>query len=376
MWRVCSRVVLGSLFLLVLSSCSQYGHVVKTLPSETVGIPAPTLTLDLKQSDGFVTQISEPQVQFFKWSEDGASLIYAHLPLSTCCDPAVRQWWQIDRSSGQQIPISEQLTTPDDKLDLSQLTNRPSTLQQISPDGRHVIYLRTPVGYSPPKPVPPMYRDPLEVWAANVDGTNAVRLWSDSDYSCDGFSHVQWISNSQRVLVECAFGDGGDIHRIIANVDGREQMSLEKWVELDDATKPPFGYDRPTAVVSPDEKRVMFNYGPNGELWIGYLVDSQSPQKIAESAFDPKWALNSQRVYYLTAKNGLEIPSIYVYDFQQKTSHPLLDQALLAKISPSLTIAPTSFSWSVSPQEDAIAMTIDDGGLWLINLSQVDIMRP
>ncbi len=376
MWRVCNRVLLGLLISLVLSSCSESERVVKTLLAGTVEVPTPVSTPVVNHGDIVVTKVSEPRVQFFKWSEDGASLIYAHLPLNTCCDPAARQWWRVDRSSGQQIPISEQLNTPDDKLDLSQLTDRPSILQQLSPDGRHVIYLRKPVGYSPPKPVPPMYRDPLEVWAANVDGKDAVRLWSDTDYSCDGFSHVQWISNSQRVLVECAFGDGGDIHRIIAGIDGREQISLEKWIGFDNDTKPPFNYDRPTAVVSPDEKKVAFNYGPSGELWIGYPADRQSPQKIAGSGFDPKWGLSNQRVYYLVAKTGLGAPSIYVYDFQQNASRLLLDQTVLTKISPSLTIAPTSFNWSVSPREDAIAIMIDDGSLWLISLPQAVSLPP
>lgn len=296
------------------------------------------------------------------WSQDGKAVFYLVTKndgSTPCCK---REWKRLDLQSMQTEKASNIPNPTEDPVTLAWLGEVAG--QQISPNGNWVLYQRTPEGYTTPNPLPRMYRTPLELWSARIDGREPVRLWDWERECSEHLWQVEWLSEGQGAVVTC--GIESTFQRIVVSVDGSKSQTFEAWIGTSDKLNQLeyFGLLAYATRLSPDNRRVAFNEG-NGELWLGFPGAETRPEKIEPLGFWPHWSLDGKRIYFLSLSrpSPIEVPEVVVYNLADKTRTVIVDKDLLSQANKEFAIG--SSGWQFSPVENALLVTVVDG-LWLI----------
>lgn len=153
-----------------------------------------------------------------------------------------------------------------------------------SPDGKRIAFSST-------------YEGNQEIYAADVDGQNRVRLTSDP--AAD--AHPAWSPDSRRLAF--ATNRWGDLEIAVVDADGQNLVRLTNSPRLDDYP-----------VFSPDGKRLAFtsNRDGNYEIYVLRLADSNAINVTGNSALDsyPAWAPDGSLTFVSNRDDGFDIYQI------------------------------------------------------------------
>jgi hypothetical protein len=289
--------------------------------------PSPTMaspTITLSPTSIKVTQLVSGVVQEAFWSPDGMSIYYLteHATANTSC--CIREWRRLDLLSMHTEIVKDVPVRTGESHNLPWL-DVPVSGQQISPDGNHVIYLRKPEGYHPPNPLPPMYVDPLELWSAKLDGSEAISLWK-WEKGCGSIIAVEWFSDNGTAIVICSGFEGGVFERAVVSIDGAKAQPFNEWAGISNSERREsldiYGVPGYVVQLSPDNSKVAFTRG-NGELWLSFPYAQPVLNKIAHVGFLPQWSPDGKRLYFFVIGQLQpdEVPNLVVYTWPLCQDH-------------------------------------------------------
>lgn len=351
-------------WIIVAAGCSSPNVAITALPQVHITALPLTSTPELSPlpTSIEVKRIVSDGVNAAIWSQDGKAIFYLvtrNDGSTPCC---TREWMRLDLQLMQTEKATSIQGNTKDSITLAWLGEVAG--QQISPDGSWVLYQRTPEGYVRPNPLPPMYRAPLELWLARIDGREPIRLWDWKEDCSEHLWQVDWLPNNQGAIVTC--GIESTFRRIVVSVGGSKSQTFETWVGTPDKQSQLKYFGLPAYVVqiSPDNSRVAFNEG-NGELWLGFPGSQTEPYKVASLGFWPQWSLDSQRLYFLSINrpSPIEVPEVVAYNLADKTRTVIVNKEVLSKTDERFIVG--SGEWKFSPAGNDLLVRIE-GELWLI----------
>jgi hypothetical protein len=103
-----------------------------------------------------VKKIASEKVNEAEWAPNGTSIFYLPLLADSSTPCCIRKWRQLDLQSMQVEKVDSAPNHVSESIKLAWL-DEVIPASQISPDGEHVIYQRTPESYVPPNPPPKYY---------------------------------------------------------------------------------------------------------------------------------------------------------------------------------------------------------------------------
>jgi len=161
-----------------------------------------------------------------------------------------------------------------------------------SPDGKQIVFIRTPGGSGASLPLLEQRHSPWEIWIADVSTGEGKRRWKSPETlrgsvpTVDGRYNLHWAANNQ--LIFLSYEDGWP-HLYAMQAKGGESKLLT-----------PGDFHAEHIKLSPDKKSLVFsaNHGPE-------------PQDLDRRHIG-KVNINGEGVEWLTSGNGIEAYPVFI----------------------------------------------------------------
>jgi len=310
----------------------------------SIGQPADTTEFAIASSDIRLVKITDQgNISDVHWSKNGQSVVYTTYIFDDQ-GVQVKGWYEYEVTCEKLCSIDPPFALDHQVWEQLEAT-RPGA---VSPSGTRVLYIRP----SPTcTPAPGEFVPLVEIWAAQADGSNALRLGGPGR-ACQTIGQVIWFDQERKMIFDCGYEGPPDI--IIASMDERSLVSLSAVTAFD-------GLLGGGMALSPDEMKLALT-DASGVLQVVSL-DSGEVQSIARWGYAPNWSPDSRRLYYLQGQEEFtRFGNVHIYDLDTGTNAEFLVSPIHAPDGTDINIAVDKFV--VSPLENAAVF--QSRGLWLV----------